>query len=164
MACRGVHFAITKADVERLLAASSDDAVLEIVQDEIEERWEQDWLYQTDKAWDAIHRCLVDGTLDPDAGTYPLKLAVLSGRQLHRGDGYILSLVNPSEVRDVARELAKIDRQWMRSRYDSLDPNLYGVPKTEDDWEYTWDYFTGLAPFFQKAAEADRFVLFSVDQ
>jgi hypothetical protein len=40
MGCRGVHFAITKNDVDRLLAAPGDDAVLEIIQDDIEERWE----------------------------------------------------------------------------------------------------------------------------
>jgi hypothetical protein len=164
MACRGVYFAITEADAERLLTAPNDDEVLQIVQDEIEERWDQDWLYETDKAWDAIHRCLTDGTLDLDAGSYPLKLAVLGGCQLHGGDGYIISLAKPGEVRDVARELAKIDRHSMRTRYDSLDPSLYDGPKTEEDWEYTWDYFSGLAPFFQKASEAGRFVLFSVDQ
>lgn len=97
MACRGVHFAITGADAERLLAAPNDGAVLGIVQDEIDERWDEDWLFQSDKAWDAIHRCLTDGTLGPDGGSYPLKLAVLSGRQLHEGEGYIVSLVKPAE-------------------------------------------------------------------
>jgi hypothetical protein len=64
MACRGVHFAITKIDGDRLLTASDDHAVLHIIQDDIEERWDEDWLYQSDKAWDANHRCLSDGTLD----------------------------------------------------------------------------------------------------
>jgi hypothetical protein len=159
-----VHFAITKADAERLLAASTDDVVVRIVQDEIEERWEEDWLYQTDKAWDAIHRRLTDGTLDINGGSYPLRLAVLGGRQLHRGDDYIVSLVEPSEAYNVARELVKIERPWMRSRYDSIAAEWRGLVDPELDWEYTWDYFSGLGSFFQKAAEAGRFVLFSVDQ
>jgi hypothetical protein len=95
MACRGVHFAITDSDAERLLTAPSDHAVLGIIQDEIEERWDEDWLYQSDKAWDAIHRCLTDGTLDPGGGSYPLRLAVLNGRKLHTGENYIVSLVTP---------------------------------------------------------------------
>jgi hypothetical protein len=64
----------------------------------------------------------------------------------------------------VASEPGKIDQQWMKSRYDSLDANLYGAPKTDEDWEHTWEYFSGLAAFFRKAAEANRFVFFSVDQ
>lgn len=163
MACRGVHFAITASEADRLLKAEEESRI-DIVQSEIEERGEEDWLYQTDKAWDAIHRCLCDGTLDPDGGSYPLKLAVLNGAQLYSEDDYILSLVTPTEVRDVADALAAIDQQWLRTQYDGIDPEDYGVEKTETDWEYTWDYFEGLVPFFQRAAKAERYVLFSVDQ
>jgi hypothetical protein len=164
MACRGVHFALTKADADRLLAATSDGEVLGILQDEIEERWEEDWLFESDKAWDAIHRCLTNGTLDFSAGSYPLKLGVLGGQQLHSGDDYIVSLVTPAETRDVAVELAKVDKPWLMNRYDAIDANEYAAPKTEDDREYTWAYFQGLTQFFRKAADAGRYVVFSVDQ
>jgi hypothetical protein len=50
MACRGVHFAITESETTRLLSAGSDQKVLEVIQDEIEARWDKEWLYQTDKA------------------------------------------------------------------------------------------------------------------
>ena len=58
MACRGVLFALTDEEVARLRGAKSDDEVLGIVQDEIEQRWDQEHLEECDKAWDAIHRCL----------------------------------------------------------------------------------------------------------
>ena len=87
MSCLGVHFAITETDASHLLAATGDEAVLEYIQEVIEDRWDEDWLYQSDKAWDAIHRCLCDGSLASDRGTYPLKLAVLGGRQLYSKDG-----------------------------------------------------------------------------
>ena len=38
MACRGVHFAITDKDLEALRAAVSDESVIEVIQEEIEER------------------------------------------------------------------------------------------------------------------------------
>jgi len=60
--------------------------------------------------------------------------------------------------------LAQIDRGRLKSRYDAIDPAAYGVPKSEDDWAYTWENFAGLAPFFQKAAAAPCYVLFTVDQ
>ena len=121
-------------------------------------------MYQSDKAWDAIHRCLSDGTLDPTGGTYPLKLAILNGRQLYSKDDYIISLVTPEEVRDVAIGLSRIDQDWLRSRYDAMDPVASGVSKSDDDWVYTWANFEDLVPFFQKAAAADRYVVFTVDQ
>jgi hypothetical protein len=93
-----------------------------------------------------------------------LKLAVLNGRQLYSGDHYIISLVTPDEVRDVAAGLARIDQDGLRSRYDAIDPDSYETPKTDEDWEYTWENFVGLVPFFQKAAAAGRYVLFTVDQ
>ena len=37
--------------------------MLDIVQEEIEEPWDEEWLLEMDKAWDAIHRCLTDGRL-----------------------------------------------------------------------------------------------------
>jgi hypothetical protein len=66
MSARGVHFALTDNDVRQLLSRKSNEDRLEHVQLEIEETFfesrEAD-LVETDKAWDAIHRCLTDGTL-----------------------------------------------------------------------------------------------------
>jgi len=81
-----VHFAIT-SEQERLLLAADDegdrDAVDELLED-IEELWDDDALkVDTDKAWDTIHRCLTDGTLEPEGGEYPLSYAILGGRHLH---------------------------------------------------------------------------------
>lgn len=164
MACRGVHFAVTQSDAHRLLGAGDDKAVLEIVQENIEERWDEEWLYQSDKAWDAIHRCLTDGTLDQDGGAYPLRLAILNGRQLYSGDDYIISLITPDDVRDVATHLSKIEMNWLRERYDAIDPERYGMLKSEADWQYTWTCFAGLPEFFSRAAKAGRYVIFTVDQ
>jgi Domain of unknown function (DUF1877) len=61
--CRGVLFAIDQYEVRAFRRASSDKEVRSLVA-VIERRWEERFLAQTDKAWDAIHRCLTDGTLD----------------------------------------------------------------------------------------------------
>jgi Domain of unknown function (DUF1877) len=122
-----------------LIAAGTDDAILAILQNEIEERWESDWLFETAKAWDAIHRCLTDGTLEHSSGTYPFRLAIMGGQQLHKGGAYVVSLVRPGEVADVAEALSKIDRGWLRNKYDTLDVELYGVEKSDEDWKYRWE-------------------------
>lgn len=54
----GVHFALTAAQLKRIRAArGDDDAVLELLE-EIEDAWDAEWLVQSDKAWDAMHRAL----------------------------------------------------------------------------------------------------------
>jgi hypothetical protein len=164
MACRAVHFAITCTDANRLLAASSPDEVLRIIQEDIEEKWDEEWLYQSDKAWDAIHRCLSDGTLNPTTGVYPRKLAILNGRQISAGEHYIVSLVTPQEAKDIASNLASIDQASLLDRYEAIDPDDYSLAKSREDFEYTREYFEDLGAFFQKAAEADRYVIFTVDQ
>jgi hypothetical protein len=146
------------------LAATSDDEVLAIVQEEIEERWDEAWLVQLDKAWDAIHRCLSDGALILNGASRPRSLAVLGGRQLHAGDDYVIALVNPDEVKEVAAAIAVIKEAWLRERYDAIDAHGYGRPKSPEDFDYTWDYFQSLAPFFRRAGEAGRYVIFTVDQ
>jgi hypothetical protein len=86
MGCRGVLFAITEDQARRLRAARGGDAaVLSIVQDEIEEAWDQAHLCQTDKAWDAIHRCLTDGTLVPQRAKRALGAPVDSPSRQARG-------------------------------------------------------------------------------
>ncbi|MFO0950660.1 MAG: YfbM family protein [Isosphaeraceae bacterium] len=119
--------------------------------------------YETDKAWDAIHRCLTDGTLSGE-GPAPLHLAVLGGRSLYVEEDYVVRYLTPAEVAEVARALAGLDRDWFLGRYQSLDPDDYDGPMGEDDFEYTWENFAGLRDFLRAAAEKGLAVIFTVDQ
>jgi hypothetical protein len=74
---RGVLFAITDEDREALLGMDDDAAVADYVSEVIEERWERGFLAETDKAWDAMHRCLTDGRLEFGNGTFPLNRCIL---------------------------------------------------------------------------------------
>ena len=118
----------------------------------------------TDKAWDAIHRCLTDGYLGLDNGSYPLKAAVLGGRHLHNGEDYIVSLLTPDLVRDVARALAEVSRETLRAGYLAIDPDDYGPEFGDEDFDYTWENFTDLVAFFHRSALAGSHVIFTVDQ
>jgi len=165
MACRGVHFAITDEDLEALRAAESDEDLIEVIQEEIEERWEkaQGFVCETDKAWDAIHRCLTDGRLEFENGNEPLSLCILGGEQLHSGDDYIVSLVLQPQLRPLADALTKITQEFMRERYFEL-PDDYDMAKSQEDCQYTWDWFSDLPEFFDRAEKAGRHVIFTVDQ
>jgi len=164
MACRGVHFAITPEEAARLLAASSDEKVRDIVQLQIEEQWDEQWLYETDKAWDAIHRCLTDGAVTVTRNGSPFALCILAGAQLHRGEDYIVSLKTPDQVAAIAAAISTMTQEQFRERYFKIDKANYGGDVSEDDFEYVWEYFKDLPEFYTKAAAAKRFVIFTVDQ
>lgn len=164
MACRGVHFAIDNKTYERLLTAGSDEAVIDIVQEEIEEEWDEKWLRETDKAWVAIHRCLTDGTLESDSGSFPLNAVILGGKQLHHGDNYIIAIITPDQVSLVAEALRHVDKSTLKHGCLKIQQSNYDGEISTEDFEYTWDWFKELPALFSEAATAGRAVLFSVDQ
>jgi hypothetical protein len=161
----GVHFALVDDDLERLLSIDDDDELVDFIVEDLEERYLADdrWSYQSDKAWDAIHRCLGDGTLLYATGPHPLTYAVLGGRALDAGEDYTACLVEAPNVRETSRALERVTREWLRQRYDTLSNTDYGQPLSDEDFEYTWENFVGLRDFFARAAEASRAVLFTTD-
>ena len=163
MSARGVHFAVTVAQARALVAAKSDRVLMSLIE-QIEEAWEKPFVVESDKAWDAIHRCLTDGTLLYESGEYPLNLCICGGRQLFRGRGYTVSFVSARKVKDVAKALVKVTKVWMHRRYSLIDSNEYNeVEMGEEDFGYTWENFLDVRRFYKKAAEADRAVIFTVD-
>ena len=164
MACRGVHFAITNDDLSALRGADSDEDLMEVIES-VEERWEKDdgFVCETDKAWDAIHRCLCDGSLTFESCSEPLRLCIIGGEQLYEGDDYIVTLVTHDRLRLLADALAAVTPKFIAERYWDM-PEDYQQPKSDEDCQYTWDWFSDLPAFFDRAERAGRHVIFTVDQ
>jgi hypothetical protein len=162
MASLGVHFALTAEEASPLMDTPymTDDKIRAFVS-EIEHRWDKEWLQETDKAWDAIHRCLTDGNLE--YGDTPFHMCILPHDNICVDEGYTVCFADPDEVKQVAAALTGIDRAEMRRRYDAIDPDDYDGHKSDDDFEYTWGWFVPLREFFNKAAAHDRAVIFTVD-
>lgn len=147
--------------------ATSDDAEVRACVEEIEMGgdWDGEPLAcETDKAWDAIHRCLSDGTLGCGRRLSPLDMAVLGGGHHHEGDDYIVAHLRAGEVVQVAAALDTVDENWMRQRYDRIDPADYQGVLGDEDFAYTWSWFKQLCDFYRQAAAANRAVIFTVDQ
>ena len=164
MTARGVFFALEDSQLVRLIEAGSDSARLEVVTEDIEERWDRQWLLEVDKAWDAIHRSLTDGTLSRTSGEEPLRWTILGGRQLYKGDSYIMNLNMPSQVSQLAAALQAVSRDRFLRGYGRIVNEDYGGSISDDDLEHTWRWFAQLPGFFGRAAGAGRAVLFTVDQ
>jgi len=150
----------------------------EYAMEEIGEKIEDEWFVETDKAWDAMHRCL--GEFPPDTpymwpekeagswalpenhGSYPLKIAVLGGKALdeNRSD-FFLRLIESEQLPDLVEAIDKIDEDDMRERYFKHCKGAwpeYG----EEDFGYTWAYFEEVRDFFREMKDKGRAILFSV--
>jgi hypothetical protein len=167
MVARAVHFALTDEQASRLMdTPGADNDFLMAFVEEIEEGpngegWDAEWTQETDKSWDAIHRCLTDGKLE--WGDTPFHKCILGSDNLYEGDDYLMSYLDPEEVKEVAAAIKDIDQAELRRRYDAIDSESYGE-LSDSDFEYTWSWFPHLRDFFQRAAAANRHVLFTVDQ
>ena len=160
---RGVLFALNAEDGVQVAEAESDADVISVVE-RLEERWDGSWLEELDKAWDALHRCLSDGTLNEDGGDYPLSFAIFGGEPALDKHGYIVRYVDPEEVVAVSDALNSVDEQWLRQRYNTLAFIGYQGVRSEEDLAYTVASLPGLRSFYQRAAAAGRAVIFTVDQ
>ncbi len=170
MACRGVYCALTDDEARKLLTAETDPEVLAIVQETIEREGGTHWVHETDKAWDAMHRCLTDGTFECK-GKSILEKCVLGGRPLYRGKEYLVSFLSPDEVRDVSNALRPIQQDWFRENYFGLKRKFLWFDRTgyegtidEDEFQYTWACFEDTRIFFQRAAGGHRAVIFTAGQ
>lgn len=171
MGCLGVHFAVTEDQMRQLLKAAKrgDEALMDFV-GEIEEEWDRQWLQESDKAWDPIHRALTlddtgGGRLDVDEGSYPLCVTVMGGEHLYEGDDYSVVLIRPNQVIDLALALEKVNASWVRARLFSLPRRVFGSRSgiDDDDFDYMWSWFHQFPGFFRRAAAAGRAVIFTVD-
>lgn len=89
---------------------------------------------------------------------------MLGGECLYFEDDYIMSLKTPEQVKAVAAAAKAITEDTLRRGYNRIDAEAYGFELSEDDFKYTWSNFVGLPEFFERAAAAGRYVLFTADQ
>lgn len=167
MSCLGVHFAITDEEAKTLRSIRTEEARLEHLQEVIEPHYFEDnpeFKAECDKAWDAIHRALTDGELSWNGGEYPFSHVVLGGDPLYTKPDYIISLKTLEQVRDIATKLSNVSEAEFRQRYFAIHPASYGFTLSEEDFSYTWNYYSGVREFYQRAAAAGRVVLFTADQ
>jgi hypothetical protein len=163
MACRGYFLALDEPCIALLLAEDGNDQrVIEII-NELDMTGAPDEC-GVDKAWDGIHRCLTEGKLGSEDGTYPLNAVVLGGLPLHQGENYVVSYNTPAEVREVAAALATLDLAPFLAKYWALDPDDYGAAIDQDGLDYLTYYLREITAFYQRAAQAGWASVFVADQ
>jgi hypothetical protein len=159
---RGYHIALGREHAKRLFGLKEDQAILKFL-DELKaapDMKKSGRLLDTGKAWDAMHRCLTEGELDPAAGDFPLNHAVLGGKHLHQGDDYAAVLVRPDMTRFIADALAEVDEDEFRKKFLAL-PASYSQPRGEKDFIEVWLALQNLKVFYEAATENLEAVVFT---
>ena len=158
---QGIHYALDIVERHLLEEINSDRGLFSFMELIMRGR-DKKWLQLTDKAWEAIHRCLADGTFDYRWSADPLYNCILSGDNLYEGqpETWYVTELNPQEVKEVAAAIKPITKGDMRRRYFAIDPKEYGFPLSEEDFQYTWHWFVPLRAFYQRAAGDERGALF----
>lgn len=154
----GRHFALDASQVRALRRAEVAQAYV----DELEEADDARWSYDSDKAWDGIHRCLGDGTSMISSRPSLRERAVLGGEDLSDDEGNYSYLVPARLTPKVAAALATVTRAELRRRHRALATTDYEHAADDEDFAYVWENFLGLRRFYARAARAKRAVLFNV--
>ena len=109
----GFLIIVDRDAAKRLFAVDGDEAMCALVDEMIQsaELRSGGCVLDLGDQWDAIDRCLTDGSLAPDGRDTPLNHCLVGGRQLHQGPERIVSLKRPDMIRHIAAALADLDRE-----------------------------------------------------
>jgi hypothetical protein len=154
---RGVLYAVTPDhEAEMLRRAGDQEALVEY----LDNLWDEDWQFETDKAWDEMHRTLGDGELNTEVST-PLSAVILGGRQLSVEDWFIIVHKDARQVGAIAAAAEGSSDDEFRESYLSRQP-LFDGPLL--GWGDALCMFKQIKWFYRRAADAGRAVIFAVDQ
>ena len=166
MICLGVHFSLSDAEVDHLLGIGDDGKRLHYFRQKIEPVYFADYperLVEDGTAWDAMHRALAGEAPSPGESHYPLDHVVLGGTSLFAGEAFIMRLKAHNQVEDVAKAIPAITHSEFHRRYRSINAADYGGALNNEDFEQTWHVFETVRTFWLRAAEEERFVLFTAE-
>ena len=163
MVGKGFLILMDRADAKQLFAHKEPGGIRKFVEQltQSKEYRQSQRILDLGTTWDGIHRCLTEGTLDPEGGEPPLNHAILGGKQLLKTDEYFVSLVRPDMTPYVAEAVANVRYDDFHKSYLALDSQDYGHALSEKDFERHWVAFQQLLLFYESGAQDLDAVLFA---
>jgi hypothetical protein len=159
----GYHIALGREHAKTLFGLK-DDAALRGFLEELKARPDMKKsgrVLDMGALWEALHRCLTDGELDPAGGDFPLNHAVLGGKQLLKGADYTAVLIRPDMTRFIADALVELTEDDLRKRFFGLAGGSYQEPIDEKHFMQLWLKLQDLKLFFEAATENLEAVVFT---
>ena len=159
----GVFFALGPADNQRLLALAEPRARVVWVANEIEERWDREWLLEAGDLWFPAHYCLSGATEFPPAGAPPEAKVVFGGTALGVHGTYTIDYKDPELVRSIASALGKMRDDAVWARAGLVERDVWSGAKGGEVQSDIVHLTHAVKDFYRKAADAARAVIFTVD-
>ena len=160
---RGYHIALAREHAKELFGIK-EDAALRSFLDDLKARPDMKKsgrVLDSGTTWEAIHRCLTEGELDPAAGEFPLNHAILGGKQLYKGADSTAVLIRPDMTRFITNALDELDEAEVRPKFFALAGGTYARPIDEKHFMEMWRMIQDLRVFFDAAAENLEAVVFT---
>ena len=162
MACLGVHFALPEDLADQVNHLAEAEEVVDLMANHFKELMAGGCTLESGKVWDSVHRCLTGGRMEHgDSAEY---LCIVGSGQIWDSEDWIVNFLDPDEVREVATYISGIGECELRRGYERIDQGEYIFLKGEEDFQSTWRLFRALQGFYQRAADAGRWVVFVADQ
>lgn len=158
----GYLIALSRDNAKRVFA-QGDDAGLISLLDELKKSPElkkKGHVLDMAKAWDAIHRLLTEGTLEPNGGDFPLNTAILGGKPIHKGTDFAAVVVRPDMTPFVAEALAEVTQEDFQKKFGDLPGHGYNQGTTSKDFDEVWRVTRLLKDFYEFCAAERLAVLF----
>ena len=160
---RGVLFALERGDEQHLLALPDARARVAWTANELEERWDTDWLIAVDKQWFPVHFCLNGSAEFPLSGAPPEAKVIFGGRPLGVPSLYSIDYKDAEMVRLIAQALGLMREDAVWARAGLIERKEYDGPKGSNIQVGVVEAIQGLAAFYRRAADVARAVIFTVD-
>ena len=78
---------------------------------------------------------------------------------------YIINLIESRELLEISTALNAVTKEWLKAQYYQLRSTDYPQEFiSEQDWEYTWEWFSEIPEFVARAVNEGRSIIFTVDQ
>ena len=160
----GFHIALSRDHAKKLFGLKDDDTLKAVVEElkNSPELNKAGRVLNVGNTWNALHRCLTDGELDPEGGEFPLNHVVLGGKHLHQGKDYFAVLVRPDIVTFIDTELTEIKQTELRQKFFALNAESYTLPRGEKEFAELWRQLLRLRTFFEDCSQNRDAVLFTV--
>ena len=156
----GVLFFLSREHAKTFFALKDDQQLVEFMRELIDSDTDVPRV-ATAGYWETLHRCLSDGTLDPNGGKPPLNHCVLGGRQMYDGNDRVVSLVRPDIVPQVATALSEVNEGWFRDRFESTAAAAGNDPFDQETCADAYDLIESMRRLFEIAAEQNGAVVFT---
>lgn len=163
MAGHGVLFALTPPEEARLLGLPDARSRVAWAANELEERWDANWLHAMDNLWFPVHFCLHGSSDYPHPGSPPEAKVIFGGRPLGVSNVYSIDYKDAELARRIARALGMMREDAVWARAGLVDRKEYDGPNGSAMQLAVVDAIHELEDFYRRASDAARAVIFTVD-